>query len=774
MDKKPNLNESKGATSRSVPKRPESKERNHGSRSAPSDGGTGHKSKRDKLSQSLKDHPLLAAPAAASEAAASCEASEGASAAVNTKDSPDSGSLYSNDEIPSGYNSGEQYDTLSTGYMSGEAYELPDTRMDLREPALDCVIEESGDKVGGGGGLQTGSNDDSNEGESDGVFMIGPPRPVMANSAITGVHPNAGQLSLKGSIKDTNELVDCGSSSTSDQDQMDMTERQGDMEGGTGPGFLQGHSSPHSMPLKSKLRKKTTTFAIPIEASHPLTVIAPTAYEESSDAAVVESAIGGYRAVPSDTDTSAMDSDANAILTETGTDSGNERGTLIKKKSKVRKERQRRLEEHDDAWFMAHDNKYWSATRLICFWGSILAMITATLAAAILIFLMPRNCDPQVDWYHGTVTLDIRLDDLPSGGGAAGMNAWLDSYDRMGIQTLHLRNLTADLPTSKIVDAVKPNQERIRNLTSHLHAKNMTLMVQLPVVGNDTDYNKGVISLELEQQVENAVKFWMECGADGIFLDGLDHFGADNWVADSVMSWKKIIDRFGVTNRSRIMMTSYRFAHNLEVHNNERGKEALKVINLLDATFDLDPLMESSHDNFTIVSEAVAAMSAWDAIDERPWINWNLRSQSVPLTNAARALQMLLPGTINVASSDSGDSQLTTNMTSLRAVAVPIFMNGNYKPCHVCQDDTVKETNYHLHQPIEYVVQLERFYSRRHRYVLVANFGDEDTNLAEIGRIYSGGQLVLDTSNKMAINEDVFFNAITLSSGQAIVIKLPK
>ena len=60
----------------------------------------------------------------------------------------------------------------------------------------------------------------------------------------------------------------------------------------SGASFLQGHSSPHAMPLKSKLRKKTTTFAIPIEAS-PLTVIAPTAYEESSDAAVVESAIGG-------------------------------------------------------------------------------------------------------------------------------------------------------------------------------------------------------------------------------------------------------------------------------------------------------------------------------------------------------------------------------------------------------------------------------------------------------------------------------------------------
>ena len=55
-------------------------------------------------------------------------------------ESPESGSLYS-DEIPSGYNSGEQYDTISCGYMSGEAYELPDTRMDLKEPALE-VIEE--------------------------------------------------------------------------------------------------------------------------------------------------------------------------------------------------------------------------------------------------------------------------------------------------------------------------------------------------------------------------------------------------------------------------------------------------------------------------------------------------------------------------------------------------------------------------------------------------------------------------------------------------------
>jgi hypothetical protein len=40
---------------------------------------------------------------------------------------------------------------------------------------------------------------------------------------------------------------------------------------------------------------------------------------ESSDAGVgVATSAGGYRAVPSDTDTSAIDSDANAVLTDGG------------------------------------------------------------------------------------------------------------------------------------------------------------------------------------------------------------------------------------------------------------------------------------------------------------------------------------------------------------------------------------------------------------------------------------------------------------------------
>ena len=102
----------------------------------------------------------------------------------------------------------------------------------------------------------------------------------------------------------------------------------------------------------------------------------------------------------------------------------------------------------------------------------------------------------------------------------------------------------------------------------------------------------------------------------------------------------------------------------------------------------------------------------------------------------------------------------------------------------------MKEINYVISQPINETIQLERYYSRRHRYVLVANFGQDPVNLDPIGKIYSGGELVLDTSQSLPKNdgkeeeeignkeekenEVTKFSTINLQPGEAIVIKLPK
>ena len=145
--------------------------------------------------------------------------------------------------------------------------------------------------------------------------------------------------------------------------------------------------------------------------------------------------------------------------------------------------------------------------------------------------------------------------------------------------------------------------------------------------------------------------------------------------------------------------------------------EALSHINLLDATISVNP--------GTNFSDLIEEIAAWDVIETRPWINWNMHFiKTMPLTKAALAFQMFLPGTISVTElkpvsqdkrNTSADNTLLQNLTAIRTVAVPIFMNGNYKRCE-CEAGLEKETNFALNEPSENLIQLERFYSRRNRY----------------------------------------------------------
>jgi len=655
-------------------------------------------------------------------------------------ESPESGSLYS-DEIPSGYNSGEQYDTISCGYMSGEAYELPDTRMELREPALE-VIEECIQPLG------TFANSDQD------IFRM----PVINMGTPDGTNQN--------NFNHEQDEVDLSSTSSCAEDKAEADS------------ILNITGSPMTMTFGKKPRKKPLSFAIPIEAS-PLNKNdnEDEMYDESSDPGMGDAPTGGYRAVPSDTDTSAVDSDPNAM-------SG---------RHKRLGKRKRSLKNHDEAWFMAHDTKGWNTIRIVCFWSSIVAMVGACILAGVLIFLMPRNCDPNVEWYQGKVIMDIK---------PIGPNFTLDldhiktklvDYRKMGVSTLHLKNV-AEKDLSLIE---KPNdllqsaqdklgsQEQIAEFFENVHKANLTIIVQVPIVSLK---NSTKLDLEMEHYVDDAIRFWISHGADGIFLDGLETFDVNVWVAQKISYWHGLLDRFTsstgseTTTYSRILMTSYKFAKELtdNVDDIKAVDEALAKINLLDAHLDLD-----LKTNITLLEQEMDEIAHWDTIAQRPWINWNLQTSTStnPTSNAAVALQMLLPGTINLDSFNaiSTDSvpdlfnETLKNMTTLRALAVPIYMNGNYKRCD-CEEGTTKEINYAIGQPMAETIQLERYYNRRNRYVLVANFGEEHVNLEPVGQIYSGGELVLDTSKTLENGEEnyVKFSSVDLLPGEAIVIKLPK
>ncbi len=115
------------------------------------------------------------------------------------------------------------------------------------------------------------------------------------------------------------------------------------------------------------------------------------------------------------------------------------------------------------------------------------------------------------------------------------------------------------------------------------------------------------------------------------------HLLLSRYIGDAVKSWHDCLIRYGNQNGfSKLLMTSYMFAHQLTEHQNEDGLKALQYIQLLDATLDLSAL-----DHLNKTTGLVADMVKWDAIQDRPWINWNLNFiNNLPLSNAATAFQV--------------------------------------------------------------------------------------------------------------------------------------
>lgn len=69
------------------------------------------------------------------------------------------------------------------------------------------------------------------------------------------------------------------------------------------------------------------------------------------------------------------------------------------------------------------------------------------------------------------------------------------------------------------------------------------------------------------------------------------------------------------------------------------------------------------------------------------------------------------------------------------------------------------------------MIVIERWYPRRNSYVFVANFGNE-MRVKDLSSLYYGGHVVVGPSYRL--NRDVYFKKLTVSPGEAFVIKLDK
>jgi len=692
---------------------------------------------------------------------------------VSGRESPESGSLYSDYEsgqqyeqdLPSGYNSGEQYDTLSTGYMSGEAYELPEARPEPLEPTL-AAIEE----------VSMRSAED--------LFTIQMPESNLLAQV------DRMESSSSGSIQDTLECT-----------------------------------APESALHKGK-RKKNVTYcvSVPMEKS-PLGQDIRGYRDLPSDTDTTSCFDSDGTYMRSD----LQSSDSGAALIHHSTrrkrkdlKEGTE-GIIRGNGKRMRRKAKRVIRNHEE-FFLIYDNKHWEMARQICFWFSVLAIIGSIVTAAIMIAFIPHTCDPAVSWWQGSVLLEVRPTNDSLGNPVVDLRSLIDdipflhSLGFKGIKLVNFYLKQQDNPTTRDFnsffyandfDALRSrlgDLNLLTDLASSLHAANMTLLVDIPTLSANS-----TVEPEIDFKITKAIQFWAGLGVNGISLVGLESYGADRFVSDRVAAWATDFEKYSKQTQ-RILITSYLLPESIDGSDGadrsvgKAGSDSIGDFGLLEATLDLS--------NLTNLQENILAANKWDKTPAQPWILWHQAAPGFqpasgpaagvqpasgpaagvqPLNPAQLAFQMFLPGTIalppsvieqidnktnvNATMDGNGTMSVLAQLISARTKIVPLYMNGNYKICHGSCDGDQREDNFKITTfDDDSLLVMERHYNRRNRIMLIANFGsDEPADLKSVGKMFSSGEVVVDTTGALRVGSDVTFNSLPgIPAQHALVIKLPK
>ena len=116
----------------------------------------------------------------------------------------------------------------------------------------------------------------------------------------------------------------------------------------------------------------------------------------------------------------------------------------IIKGSRKRFRKAKNIIRSNEEFFMVYDNKHWTNARKICFWFSILSILGSIIAAAILIVMMPRSCDPVTAWWQRNVILDIIPMNSTNSEPKINLTNLIfnvPKFKEIGIQALKLKNI---------------------------------------------------------------------------------------------------------------------------------------------------------------------------------------------------------------------------------------------------------------------------------------------------------------------------------------------
>lgn len=493
----------------------------------------------------------------------------------------------------------------------------------------------------------------------------------------------------------------------------------------------------------------------------------------------------------------------------------------------------------------------WSLIRkctFLLFLAGLIAMMGIVVA---MIVHLPRHCNPEEQWYRGGVIYEVFPASFHDSNGDGvgdlqGIARKLDYFDELGVSAIRLDSIFPathypdhfEEATSLVeVDKSLGTERDLRELVNKLHARNMSLILDLPLLPLIKKLSPvyGAFSKNSSEQwmcdkancihrhesqentnneILNIMRFWLAKGVDGFYLKFLESFNDDPYLVANMQLWKNAL------GSDRILMVSSQVYESLDT---EDGQELSKYVDLVDVFVDIKNGSQYMAEQVkTVLNSKVLAPGVG------PWIQWSLggvserrlsQEMSPNASLAATLAQLMLPGTVNlfygdeIALQESGNALSATDQDTkhLHHLAPMLWQSGSqftspktlpwipaatgasfanfeiikrmielrkgsptiYLNASSKDKDKVVTTSIRYNKRDLFI--LERSFPRRNSFVSISNFGAQKLTLDLSAMFYSGTVMIGHAGDNDGEEDNkILFRDFHIGPFETIIAKLDK
>ncbi|KAJ6649806.1 4F2 cell-surface antigen heavy chain [Pseudolycoriella hygida] len=477
----------------------------------------------------------------------------------------------------------------------------------------------------------------------------------------------------------------------------------------------------------------------------------------------------------------------------------------------------------------------WPLIRKCSFFFFVSAVIAMSGVVVMMIMSLPKACNPKTAWYKGSVFYEIFpasfQDSNEDGiGDLLGLSARIGYLSSLGIGVVRLNSIFPskhypdhfqNVTTLLDIDEVLGGKRELKIVVDSLHAKNMSLVLDLPIyplirelseprfMWNSTS-NQTLNMESNEDDVEKdmitkSLKLWIDLGVDGFYIKGLENYFDDPYLTENVELWKRTI------GSNRILIVNKRLFDRVDT---KTAAELIRWVDLVEVYLDISQGSKKVAEDTKSIIEGILEPG------DGPYIQWSLSGVSERRTSgmsanvslAATLMQLMLPGSPSIFYGDEialqeshdplGDHSDTKHLHHLSTMEFNSsrqFTNRNTLPWlprgaavsfdhieFVADMISLRESSPSIYQNVirktskperntsvkfsrNDLLILERWYPRRRSFVSITNFSDKKLSL-DLSTMFYSGEIVIGKLK----GQRVLFSEFEVGPIETIIIRLDK